>query len=576
MTSFIKDFVIAFQQENIPELTKLCQNNANVTTFNSQINSFFNKAFRNNKENIVKWFMTFKPSLNINLDDTILFSFLDKNNFEIIKLYVELDPTYNITKLIDHTLRCGKIEISEYFLEKDNSILQNNEMMSEIFIKHCNKKNIQMIQYLLEKDNNLIKKNMLVIKRYIDNKIIILEFLKYYPDMIKDYIMEEEDNYRIKRQNAIEQGFSDEEENGEPREMRSNLFISQCRNGNFETAKLIYLCYPEVIKYSWAIIWVCEAGFMDIAKWLFDKRQDYPLYIWEFAFMWSCMHGKLDIVKWIYSVKPEININADCGNNDDAGHENANVNGFTMACTYGKLDVAKWLLEIDPIKTLSGIDEFDTFAYVCKERKYSNDIAGNSYDPILILKWLLEIKPDIDISKNNEMAFYYACMYSNVDTAKWLLQIKPDINISIDNDYIFRNCSSDLEIIKWLLEIKPDIDIEMNNHEAFKNACENHGYEAVKFLVSLNPKKYNVKFTKYGSIESWKITVNYIRANKIEKKASEIEECPICIDKNSQVITNCNHTFCIKCIKKVCETENKCPTCRTKITDMYVIKILTE
>jgi len=290
---------------------------------------------------------------------------------------------------------------------------------------------------------------------------------------------------------------------------------------------------------------------------LYEKRQDYPLYIWEFAFMWSCMYGKLDIVKWIYSVKPEININADCGNNDDGGFENAHVNGFTMACTNGELDVAKWLLEIDPIKTLSGIDEFDTFALVCKQEKYSNDIGGNSCDPISILKWLLEIKPDIDISKNDEMALYYACVYDNLDTAKWLLQIKPDINISINNDYIFRKSSQNLEIIKWLLEIKPDIDIEINNHEAFKNACECHGCEAVKFLVSLNPKKYLVKFNQWGSIESWNIKINYIRKQTKEIKASDLQECPICISKNSQVITNCNHPYCIKCIKKVCETDNK-------------------
>jgi hypothetical protein len=366
----------------------------------------------------------------------------------------------------------------------------------------------------------------------------------------------------------------DEEEDGDdPRDMRDNLFITQCRIGYFDTAKFIYECYPNVIKYNWAIVWACQGGYIEIANWLYEKRQDYPLYIWEFAFMWSCMYGKLDVVKWIYSVKPEININADCGNNDDTGFENANVNGFTMACTSGELDVAKWLLEIDPIKTLSGIDEFDTFALVCKERKYSNDIAGKSYDPVSMLKWLLEIKPDINISKNNEMAFYYACVFGNIDTAKWLLKIKTDINIIIYNNYIFRKSSSNLEIIRWLLEIKPDIDIEMNNHEVFKNACENNGYEAVKFLVLLNPTKYFVKFTEWGSIESWKIYINYIRKQTVEIKLSDVQGCPICMDKKSQVITNCKHSFCVKCIKKICESENKCPFCRSIITDMYPFKL---
>ena len=123
MTKFIKDFSIAIHQENITELNKLCQNSTNVTTFNSQINSFFNKAFKNEKSNIVKWFMTFEPSLNVTLDDKILLSKLDKNNFEIIKLYIELNSTYDISKLIEHALRLGNIEIFEYLLQKNNSIL---------------------------------------------------------------------------------------------------------------------------------------------------------------------------------------------------------------------------------------------------------------------------------------------------------------------------------------------------------------------------------------------------------------------------------------------------------------------
>ena len=570
----IKDFFLAFQQENIPTLTLLCQNSANVTTYNSQINTFFNKAFKNGKVNIVKWCLTHKPSLNLKLEEKILFSQLEKN-FKIVKLFLELNPTYDNSKLLEQAMSLGNIEMSDYLFQKNNSILENNEIMSEILIKNCNKNNINMIHYLLEKDNNLIKKNMHLLKKYISNQKIIKEFLKFYPDMFKDYFTEEDNKYKIDRQSQIDEGYmEDEATTKEPSEMNSNLFISQCEFGHFDTVKLIYECYPDVIKYNWAMKWSCMAGFIEIAKWLFEKRSDYPIHVWEYAFMFSCYYGKLEIVKWIYSVKPEININADCGDNDFDGFENSDVNGFTMACTSGKLDVAKWLLEIDPIKTLSGIDEFDTFALVCKEKKYENDIAGESYDPQPILKWLLEIKPDINISQKSEMAFYYACVYENLDTAKWLLEIKPDINISIDDELIFRKSSQNSQIIKWLLEIKPDINIEANSHDAFKNACEGHDMEAVKFLISLNPTKYSATLSEYGSVESWNIKVNYIRKKTVEIKSCDIQECPICMDKNSQVITNCNHAYCVKCIKKVCESENKCPTCRSTITDMYPFKIL--
>jgi hypothetical protein len=391
--------------------------------------------------------------------------------------------------------------------------------------------------------------------------------------MFKDYFLEEEKIYEETQQDDLAREYI--EVITELNDMTSNLFINVCRNNNFKMAKLIYECYPDVIKYNWAIVYACENGNMEISKWLYEKRQDYPMRYWEYAFMWSCMYGKLDIIKWIYSIKPDININADCGDYDDGGFENANVNGFTMACTYGHLDVAKWLLEIDPIVTLSGIEEFYTFALVCKEKKYISSIKEEeNYDPLPILKWLLEIKPDIDIHKQNELAFYYACSV-NIDVAKWLLEIKPDINISIDNDYIFTNISN-VDAMKWLLEIKPDINIEADNHAGFKKACEYNDYEKIEFLKSLNPKKYFFKLTEYGSIESWEIRINFIRKQTKDMKASDIQECPVCLDKNTQLITNCNHSYCIKCIKKICNNENKCPTCRTTITDLYPFNILKE
>jgi hypothetical protein len=61
--SFIKDFSIAIHLKNISALTMLCKNNYNVTTFSSEINKFFNKAYKNDNIDIVKWFMTFKPLL---------------------------------------------------------------------------------------------------------------------------------------------------------------------------------------------------------------------------------------------------------------------------------------------------------------------------------------------------------------------------------------------------------------------------------------------------------------------------------------------------------------------------------
>jgi hypothetical protein len=154
-----------------------------------------------------------------------------------------------------------------------------------------------------------------------------------------------------------------------------------------------------------------------------------------------------------------------------------------------------------------------------------------------------------------------------------LLEIKPDINIRINNDYIFRECchTDNITIIKWLLEIKPDINIEENNHEAFKNACENNAIEIANLLISLNPKKYTIKTNDFGTIQSWKIIVNYVRKETVELKKEDKIDCPVCLCRQSQAITNCNHQYCFKCIKKVLETDTKCPMCRSSITDLFRI-----
>ncbi|ROW14507.1 hypothetical protein VPNG_03176 [Cytospora leucostoma] len=44
------------------------------------------------------------------------------------------------------------------------------------------------------------------------------------------------------------------------------------------------------------------------------------------------------------------------------------------------------------------------------------------------------------------------------------------------------------------------------------------------------------------------------------------EECPVCIDDlKSPVITHCKHVFCGDCIRKVIQTQGKCPMCRAKL-----------
>jgi hypothetical protein len=74
-----------------------------------------------------------------------------------------------------------------------------------------------------------------------------------------------------------------------------------------------------------------------------------------------------------------------------------------------------------------------------------------------IVRWLLQVKPDINISDRNEQAFRLACDFGHLQLAKWLLQVKPDINISDGNEEAFRSASFEnrVKIAQWLHQIRP-------------------------------------------------------------------------------------------------------------------------
>jgi len=59
--------------------------------------------------------------------------------------------------------------------------------------------------------------------------------------------------------------------------------------------------------------------------------------------------------------------------------------------------------------------------------------------------------------------------------------------------------------------------------------------------------------------------VIFIKKLDFNKVNNNNEECSICLepmDKNTIVITYCNHTFHDDCIKKMLDYNNKCPLCR--------------
>ena len=138
------------------------------------------------------------------------------------------------------------------------------------------------------------------------------------------------------------------------------------------------------------------------------------------------LNGSLQEIQEFYNNNPSIDISD-------------YVYVFCSACGYGRLDVAKWLLEVKPEIDIS-INYERPFQWACGEGHLE------------VAKWLLEIKPDIDISADDENAFCCVCAHGHLHAAKWLLEIKPDIVIS--NMAFFNACRyKNNDIALWLSKL---------------------------------------------------------------------------------------------------------------------------
>ena len=218
---------------------------------------------------------------------------------------------------------------------------------------------------------------------------------------------------------------------------------------------------------------------------------------------------------------------------------------FRFMCKNGYLNDVKKLYNLKPNIDISSDNEF-AFRLSC--------IDGH----LDVAKWLLEIKPNIDISTINERVFILSCIKDHLVLAKWLLEIKPTIDISADNEFAFRwSCvKGRLDLVKWLLEIKPTIDmtsiIDSNNI---------NNQQVIKWLVSLNNHGLTYKIID-GKYKLYK-QIKTIKKDNIVFS----DKCCVCLEE-ANCLTECNHEICIGCVNSL-KTHN-CPLCRKAFKFCYV------
>jgi len=183
--------------------------------------------------------------------------------------------------------------------------------------------------------------------------------------------------------------------------------------------------------------------------------------------------------------------------------------------------------------------------------------CGNGF--LQIAKWLLSVNPSINVSANHEQAFRVACASGSLHVLKWLFEQKPNIDVSVFDERAFTNAcfSGKIEVVQWLISIKPKIDITAENHYGICVAAQYNHYCIVNYLLDL----YCSKGLDLNAIPREGIQRPWLL---FPRNASQQIECAICYETiNTYHQTPCNHTYCKSCIYTWTTMHNNCPYCRS-------------
>ena len=264
------------------------------------------------------------------------------------------------------------------------------------------------------------------------------------------------------------------------------------------------------------------------------------------------------MAKWLYSLDRSVDISF----NDESP--------FCCASENGNIQVVKWLLEIKPDINITTDNNY-AFSLACEN------------DHISVVKWIHTKLKERNLKENKNMKLNDV----NDLTNKML-------GISSDGEFLFRYAvfNNRYRIVKYLLEIKPNIDITINNHELFEYACEND-YGRIAFLLTKLNKNYKVEFeydinyienddntdSEYefdadSNFYPTKNIVNWYNYDLFKCLGSKVYKepinCCICFE-NGNVITKCNHHICLNCMVNL--KKRKCPYCRQNLESYYLYKV---
>jgi len=236
----------------------------------------------------------------------------------------------------------------------------------------------------------------------------------------------------------------------------------------------------------------------------------------EYLFLRCCQNGNLELMDWLLYLDTNILID----------FKKYVELSFSVACEWNQVEVAKYILQKNAYcLELSETSKWRILMTCCED----------GYLDILDL--LISVIPNVvsSLHKNKQYElFSTACDYYNLDVARYLF---------------------------WR---HPSIPINSNNDEWFLRACQCNMLEMARMFVSIRPNAYYIDVDKDSDeIVHYEVLQALVIMNHEYMNPRRNTECSICYDAVANVLTSCNHVFCLKCIEKHYERNGiNCPYCR--------------
>ena len=366
----------------------------------------------------------------------------------------------------------------------------------------------------------------------------------------------------------------------------SDFILNVIKLKNVELLKLLYISDRKCINNVDVLYDICNFGDIKCLQWYLKKKSIYTKEDLHTSFLLCCKNGDYECVKFLYDYYHIHNINRRRVMRYSYKSKNTRlimwvndtiwkneklilVKEWDTICLSNNYHLIRWILNNENVK-------------VNIKAGFKIGLKNGNLDVIKLLYNYID-KNDI---KN--ILYYYEgflvkmCLKNkNIDILKYLDNYIDDILLRniVDYKLIYNLFTYEKDEIIDYIYNKIDVSDLIRSHDdkIFRILCKSYNFKMIRYIqekfdiYDYKKENNNILPIIMDSIEYYYENRNYEYIAKkydmlICKKKEKLDECMICYENESEIITNCKHYYCKKCIFKWYIYNNKiCPYCRTDI-----------